>query len=326
MADSTRKNMPQRLLRLLSLLQSRRTRSGAELAERLGVSHRTLRRDVERLRGLDYPVHAATGTAGGYRLHGAAGGLPPLLLDDEEAVATAVALATAPAQGAPDTAEAAAGALAKLEQMLPARLRPRLAALGRAASALPHGNAPPLDTALLAVLAACCRDREVVAFDYRTRSGGQARRRAEPHHLVTAQGRWYLIAYDRDRADWRTFRLDRIGDVTPARRRFSARELPAADPAAFLARSFARAEYRHSVLLEVGLGAERLRERLFASVPGEVTARGPHRCGVRLSAEEPELVVQFVAAIAALEVDFALMGAPAEITRRLGALSRRLSP
>ncbi|GAA4937091.1 YafY family protein [Streptomonospora halophila] len=319
---STRRAMPGRLLRLLSLLQSRRQWQGPELADRLGISRRTLRRDVERLRELDYAVQATTGTAGGYRLAGGGRATPALLLDDDEALAAALALATA-AAGAPAIAEGAARALTKLEALLPARLRPHLAALGGAA-ALPHRGAVDIDPARLALLAGCCRDGELLAFDYRDRRGATGRRRVEPHHVVTAQGRWYLIAYDPDRADWRTFRADRIADPLPTRRRFTPRPLPAAGPAAFLARAMAEADYPHTARLRVDLPAEQVRSRLFHTVPGTVAPDGDHRCRVRLAAHAPELVVHYVAAITALGAPVDIDASP-EVAERLHSLGRRLA-
>ncbi|MDA8371464.1 MAG: YafY family protein [Nocardiopsaceae bacterium] len=313
--------MPGRLLRLLSLLQSRREWSGAELAERLGVTDRTVRRDIDRLRALDYPVEGTTGTAGGYRL--ASGrNLPPLLLDDEEAVAVAIGLVTA--AGTAGTEESAVRALVKLERMLPSRLRPRLAAIGGTAAAVPHRGVPRVDPAALAMLASCCRDREVLSFDYRDRAGGVSARRVEPHNLVAVRGWWYLLAYDPDRADWRVFRVDRITRPVPTRRRFTPRKLPAPDAAQYLVRSFARASYRYTARMTVELPAPDVRARLFAAVPGEIEARGPTTCAVRLSADSAELVIQYVAAIAALGAEFTLE-APGEITERVSDLGHRLA-
>jgi predicted DNA-binding transcriptional regulator YafY len=196
--------MPERMLRLLSLLQSRREWSGADLARRLEVTDRTVRRDIERLRGLGYPVDASTGVAGGYRLVSGAD-LPPLLLEDDEAVAIAVGLRTASA----GLEDAAVRALAKLEQILPKRLRGKVNAVGDATSALPQRGA--VDISVLGVVAAACRDHELLRFDYSGRDGRPGARRVEPRNLVAWYGRWYLIAFDTDRADWRTFRLDRHG-------------------------------------------------------------------------------------------------------------------
>ena len=308
-------DLPGRLLRLLSLLQTRRTWPGAELAARLGVTDRTLRRDVERLRGLDYPVEATTGTAGGYRLTSGRT-LPPLLLDDDEALATAIALSTAAAGGA-GIEDAALRALMKLQRVLPARLRPQLTALtGTTAAVAPRG-APPVDPGALGVIAACCRDTKILAFDYRSRADETTVRRVEPHHLVTHGGRWYLVAFDAERADWRTFRVDRMTDLRPTRRTFTRHELPDPDAAAFLVRSFALATYRHSARLVVGLPADAVRAGVFATIPGDVDAHAPDACTVALTAESVELVVQFVAAIAAL-------GAPVRVEETSDEVGRRV--
>lgn len=315
--------MPGRLLRLLSLLQSRRTWSGAELAERLGITDRTVRRDVERLRELDYPVESTTGTAGGYRLMSGRN-LPPLLLDDDEAIAVAIGLATTADGSVAGLEDSAIRALAKLEHVLPARLRPRLAAVGSATAAVPHRDAPRVDPSVLATLASCCRDQELVSFDYRSRAGQPSARRVEPHHLVTVQGRWYLIAWDPDRVDWRTFRLDRIDQPTSTRQGFTPRALPAPDPAGYLTESFASASYRYTASVTVALPAEAVRTGLFASIPGSVDRAGPDECTVRLSAESVELVVQFVAAIAALGAPVTV-DAPEEVAEHVRQLGRVLT-
>ncbi|MFI0481341.1 helix-turn-helix transcriptional regulator [Actinomadura sp. 9N215] len=200
-----------RLLRLLSLLQTPREWSGAELAGRLGVTARTIRRDVDRLRELGYPVHATHGSAGGYRLTAGAA-MPPLLLDDDEAIAIAIGLRTAAAGAVTGIEDTSLRALAKLEQVLPHRLRHRVAALTEAAVSLPpqDGAPPAADPGVLALLAAACVTREKVRFAYTSADGRETRRHAQPHRLVAAGRRWYLIAYDEDRAGWRTFRADRI--------------------------------------------------------------------------------------------------------------------
>lgn len=319
---SARRDMPGRLLRLLALLQSKREWSGGELAERLGVTDRTVRRDIDRLRALDYPVEATTGAAGGYRLISGKN-LPPLLLDDDEAIAVAIGLVTSSSGGVAGTAESSARVLAKLAQVLPARLRPRLTALTDATAAVPHHNAPSVDPTVLAVLASCCRDAEILAFDYRRRDGVAGARRVEPHDLVTIQGHWYLLAHDPDRADWRTFRVDRIDDPRPTYRHFTRRELPDPDAAAHLTRSFAGAEYRYTARLTVGLPAETVRAAIRTSVFGDIDAHGPDECTIRLSAESAELVVQHIATVLALGAEF-IIEAPDEITRRLRELGRRL--
>ncbi|MGK5632144.1 helix-turn-helix transcriptional regulator, partial [Streptomyces sp. URMC 123] len=187
-------DLPARMLRLLSLLQTRREWSGTELAERLGVTTRTIRRDIDRLRDLGYPVDGTTGHAGGYRLASGAA-MPPLLLDDEEATATAVALRTA-AGHLTGMEETALRALAKLEQVLPHRLRTQVAALQQTTATITWtAGGPRTDPATLSVLAAACRDHETVTFDYTTRHGASASRRVEPHHLVASGGLWYLLAH-----------------------------------------------------------------------------------------------------------------------------------
>ncbi|RDI49059.1 putative DNA-binding transcriptional regulator YafY [Nocardia mexicana] len=312
--------MPGRLLRLLSLLQSRREWQGAELTDRLGISARTLRRDIDRLRALDYPVDSTSGTAGGYRLTSGRN-LPPLLLDDEEAIAVAIGLITAADVGGIE--ESSMRALAKLDQVLPVRLRPRLAALADTAVALPARPGVAPDPATLATLASCCRESRVVNFDYRGRGEAPGARRAEPHHLVVIERRWYLIAHDIDRADWRIFRVDRIDRPVPAHARFVPRPLPARDPADYLTRSLARATYRHTARLAVPLDVDTLRAKLFAPVPGSVDPDGPNACTVRLSADSAELVTQYVAAIAALDTAVELLDASDEVAEGLRRSAER---
>jgi predicted DNA-binding transcriptional regulator YafY len=230
-----------RLLRLLSLLEVRPDWTGADLAARLDVTPRTLRRDVQKLRSLGYPVYATPGVAGGYRL-GAGAALPPLLLDDDEAVAVALSLRTAASHTVTGVAEASARALAKLEQVLPARLRGRAAAIGQATVPLTQAE-PEVDAETLTTLARACREREQVWFGYRPREGGQDERRAEPHRLVQAGYRWYLVARDIDRAGWRTFRVDRISAPRLSGIRFVPVDPP--DAAAFVARAISTAPYRY---------------------------------------------------------------------------------
>src|ERR671910_2094435 len=197
-----------RLLSLLSLLQARRDWPGGELAERLEVSRRTIRRDVERLRGLGYPVESLTGPAGGYRLR-AGTAMPPLLLDDDEAIAIAVGLSTAARSSVTGIEETAVRALVKLEQVLPSHLRRRVRALGAATISPPVGG-PTVDPQHLTVIAAACRDSERVRFAYRGRDGKRSRREVEPHTLVNLGRRWYLVAWDVRREDWPSFRVDRL--------------------------------------------------------------------------------------------------------------------
>jgi len=223
---------PARLLGLLSLLQTPREWPGSELAERLGVSPRTIRRDIERLRDLGYPVEASRGVAGGYRLV-AGTAMPPLVLDDEEAVAIAVGLRTAAGQTIDGIEEASVRALAKLEQVLPARLRRRVGTIGTATVAVP-ATGPVVDPAQLTVFAGAITNHETVRFRYRAHDGAETRRRAEPLRLVAAGRRWYLVAYDLDRADWRIFRADRVHDAQATGGRVTPRQPPAADLAAYV--------------------------------------------------------------------------------------------
>lgn len=225
-----------RLLTLLSLLQARRDWPGETLADRLGVSPRTVRRDVDRLRSLGYPVHATRGPDGGYRLDPGTQ-LPPLLFDDEQAVALTVALQAA-STGVAGVDEAALRALATLRQVLPTRLRARVDALQVTAVGT---RAPIVDPERLVAVGAAVRAREVLRFDYAGGSDadpdGPPRppRRVEPHHLVTWRGRWYCVAWDLDRAAWRTFRVDRMTPRAPTGPRFAARELPGGDVVAYVA-------------------------------------------------------------------------------------------
>ena len=221
-----------RLLALLSLLQARRDWPGELLATRLEVSPRTVRRDVDRLRELGYPIQASKGPDGGYRLD-AGSQLPPLLFDDEQAVALAVALRIAVTSGA-GIEEAAARALTTVRQVMPARLRHRIDALEVTAVG---GTAPQADTSVLLAIGAAIRASEILRFDYGAGSDAPPRR-AEPHHLVVRRGRWYLVAWDLERDDWRTFRVDRLTPRIPTGPRFVPREVPGGDVAAFVAARF----------------------------------------------------------------------------------------
>lgn len=277
-------DLPARMLRLLSLLQTRRAWTGDELADRLGVTLRTIRRDIDRLRELGYPVESTTGRTGGYRL-AAGADLPPLLLDDEEAVAIATALRTA-TSGVSGIAESAVRALAKLEQVLPARLRHQVAAIHAATATVPWDQGPGADPSALAVLAAACRDHEIVTFTYASRSGGRAPRRVEPHSLVVAGTRWYLIAYDTDHTDWRTFRVDRLTEPAPTGRRVTPRELPAIDPIAFLAARVAAAPARYTLSVTVPSDAATVLERIQV-LPERVRSAGAHTSTIELAADAP---------------------------------------
>lgn len=306
--------MPARMLRLLSLLQSRREWSGAELAERLGVTDRTVRRDVDRLRELGYPVSGTTGTAGGYRLMSGRD-LPPLVLDDDEAVAVAVALRTAADSAGPDVGEAAVRALAKLGQVLPSRLRHRIGAVGDVTISTARREGAAVDPAVLTVLAGACRDHELLTFEHRG-----AARRVEGYRLVTSHGFWYLVAFDTDRGDWRTFRADRVTDPRPTRHRFAPRELPDPDVVAYVRRSILAAPTRYRALATVEAPADVVLARSPSLLRDRVTPVDAGSCRVDLAADALDTIAGHVAAFAA---PFTLE-APAEVRDHLHALGRRL--
>jgi predicted DNA-binding transcriptional regulator YafY len=230
---------PARLLQLLSLLQTPREWPGGELADRLGVSRRTVRRDVDRLRELGYPVQATMGADGGYR-QVAGKAMPPLVLDDEEAVAIAVGLRAGAGHALEGVDEASVRALAKLEQVLPARLRHRVSTLQAATTPLTSGDGASIAPETLIVMASTVAGHERLRFAYRAGDGTESRRLTEPHRLVSTGRRWYLVAYDLDRADWRTFRVDRMTPKSPTGPRFTSRELPADDVAAYVRSRFQR--------------------------------------------------------------------------------------
>lgn len=285
-----------RLLSLLSLLQARRDWPGRALAERLHVSGRTVRRDVDRLRELGYPIEATFGPDGGYRL-AAGADLPPLLFDDEQAVALAVALQLATASGA-GIGDGAARALSTVRQVMPARLRHHVDAV-RVVTA--RGASPDVDPAVLHAVAAAVRAHEMLRFDYapggsreRDRSGPggdpvltqpEPPRRAEPHELVARHGRWYLLAWDLEREDWRTFRLDRMAPRTPTGPRFAPRGIPGGDAAAFVVARFKGSDDVDvwPCRGEVVLGLPAAAVAPFVA-DGTVRPDGPDRCLVSLGA------------------------------------------
>ncbi|WP_197321028.1 YafY family protein [Saccharomonospora sp. NB11] len=252
----------ERVLRLLALLQHRPSWTAAALARELGVTDRSVRRDIERLRELGYPVHATTGVGGGYRL-GAGTRLPPLLLDDEEAIATAVSLRLATGGTVRGASEAALRALAKLDQVMPARLRAELRAVHGATDTLvgPGVEIPP---EVLMTLARACRDTVRVRFTYTGRGAPDSERTVEPVRLVATARRWYLMAWDVDRDDWRTFRLDRMRDVVTTTWQFRPREHP--DPLAYVQRSVTASPYRHVARVRVHATPDQVR----ALVPPQV--------------------------------------------------------
>jgi predicted DNA-binding transcriptional regulator YafY len=272
-----------RLLELLSLLQARRGWSGPELADRLEVSRRTIRRDVERLRDLGYPVESLTGPAGGYRLR-AGTAMPPLLLDDDEAIAIAVGLGTAARASVTGIEETAVRALVKLEQVLPAHLGRRVRALSSATIA-PAVGGPTVDPQHLTVIAAACRDAECLRFAYQTREGIDSRREVEPHSLVNLGRRWYLVAWDRGRADWRTFRVDRLARPSSSGVRFTPRRLPARDAAAYVEQRIAAVPNRYEARVTLHAPADRFAGHVPAFW-GTIEARDAHSCEFRTSDDD----------------------------------------
>ncbi|MER7205677.1 YafY family protein [Streptosporangium sp. NPDC000239] len=275
-----------RLLELLSLLQTPRDWPGSELAGRLGVSPRTVRRDIDRLRELGYPVQATMGAAGGYRL--AAGtAMPPLLVDDEEAVAIAVGLRTAASHPVEGIEEASVRALAKLERVLPSRLRHRVGTLAAATVPMGAGDGPPVDPRTLVVLAGAAANHERLRFAYRSADGTESRRLAEPYRLVTAGRRWYLLAYDNDRDDWRSFRVDRIGDPLATGVRVPARVPPEQDAAAFVTDKLHSSAPTYEVVAILRLPAEEVARRLGGTV-GRVEPVDEGRCRLRGPADTLE--------------------------------------
>lgn len=310
----------ERVLALLGLLQRRRMWTGPELAERLGVTARTVRRDVERLRGLGYPVDSEQGVGGGYRL-GPGRDLPPLLLDDREAAATVVAL-LAGAAGAAGTAEgngdALLGALAKIDRVLPNRLRHQVRALSGSVAFFERGG-DAADPDVLMALARACRDGVEASFDYPDRSGGTARkRRVEPYRLVASDRRWYLLAYDLDRDDWRTFRVDRIGDVAARTWQFAPR--PAPDAAVYVQEGVADRVYPHRARFLLHAPAATVRAQIPASA-AVVRPRGDERCEVAAGADTGLDAV--LLHVLLLGHDFEVLDPP-ELADRCRVLARRL--
>ncbi|WP_323187274.1 YafY family protein [Streptomyces sp. NBC_00124] len=309
-----------RLLRLLSLLQAHRDWSGADLADRLGVTPRTVRRDVDRLRELGYPVNASPGTGGGYQL-GAGAELPPLLLDDDEAVAVAVGLRTAAGQGIEGIGETSVRALAKLEQVLPSRLRRRVGALNAFTVPMLRGPQPSaVDPAVLTELANLCRDAERLRFAYRSHNGDSTRRTVEPHRLVCTERRWYLVAWDLDRDDWRTFRVDRIIPKPPHGPRFTPRTPPAEDLAAFVSRGVSTRAYAAQAVVRLLVPLEEAVERVSPSA-GQLEADGPDACILRTGAASLDVMVIHVMLMG---FEFEVLE-PAELTEAIRTARDRLA-
>ncbi|NQX28901.1 WYL domain-containing protein [Microbacteriaceae bacterium VKM Ac-2854] len=304
-----------RMLTLLSLLQTRRDWPGQLLAQRLEISARTVRRDVDRLRELGYRVHAIKGPDGGYRLEPGSE-LPPLLFDDEQAVALAVALQVAAASG---VGEAAERALATVRQVMPSRLRHRID--GVVFTVVPPRADPQVPSEVLLAVTAAVRERVVLRFDY-----NEAPRRAEPHHVISRAGRWYLVAWDLDREAWRTFRLDRLAPRSPTGARFAPREVPGGDVAAFVSARFKgsatadRWPCEGEVIL--GLPASAVAPYLDDAI---VEPLGPDRCRLRMGAWS---WVALAAGLARFDAEIEVVSPPelstafAELAERFGRMNR----
>ena len=293
----------ERLLQLLSLLQLHRDWTGAQLAERLDVSTRTVRSDIDRLRRLGYPIPASPGVAGGYRL-GAGASLPPLLLDDEEAVAVAVGLRTAATDPVGGIEETSIRALAKLEQMLPSRLRTRVRTLETAVVTVP-GTGPAVSADTLTAIATAIRARERLRFDYTDHDDRPTIRNTEPHRLVSWRRRWYLVAWDVEREDWRTFRVDRIVPRAPTGPRFTPRELPGGDAAEHVQRGAGAATWRYFARVILHAAAPEVAAKLPLAV--SVEPAGPDRCVVEVGSDTPQMLTLY---LGLLDVDFELIDAP----------------
>ncbi len=295
-----------RLLKLLSLLQSPRDWTGPELAQRLGVTTRTVRNDVDRLRNLGYPVHATPGVAGGYKL-GAGASLPPLLLDDDEAVAVALSLST-------QDSETADRALKKLVQVLPSRLRYRVAAVQECTAGTTAGTTAGPDPEALVAIVNACRARERLRFDYVRFDGTEDRREVEPYRLVHARGRWYLVAWDVAKQDWRTFRADRVRPRVPTGPRFTPRELP--DLETHLAKGLATAAWRFRTTVTVHAPAEEVAAKVPAAL---VEAVDDRTCRMTAGSDTPQMLAVH---LGVLDADFEVAGPP-ELVQHLGKTADR---
>ena len=305
----------ERLLRVLTLLESRRDWSGADLARRLEVSTRTIRTDMVRLRTLGYPVGAASGVAGGYRL-GAGTALPPLLLDDDEAVAVAVALRSSTGGGVAGIEETSVRALVKLEQVLPTRLRRRVNAL-QAYTVPVATSGPTVEPELLSTIAAACRDGEVLRIDYRKHDGTESTRSVEPYRMVHLGRRWYLVAWDRDRRAWRTFRVDRLQVRSPNGPRFTPREPPAEDIGEYVMRNVRSVPMTYQSRVVVHAAAAVITERVPRGIVVEPVDDAT--CVVHATANTIEMLALY---IGMLDAEFTVTEPP-ELLAHLSRLSER---
>jgi predicted DNA-binding transcriptional regulator YafY len=307
------------MLRLLSLLQTHRYWPGSELAGRLDVSPRTLRRDIDRLRELGYDVDAVRGVAGGYQLRAGAA-LPPLLLEDEEAVAIAVGLHTAASGAVGGMEETSVQALTKVIALMPPRLRRRMDAVRSQTDGVPWGGGggEVIDPGVLTVLAQACRDDEVATFGYTARDGAPTQRRVEPHRLVSLGRRWYLVAYDRDRQDWRSFRVDRIGGPEATGQRFRPRELPAEDAPAFVRAGIKAVGQRYVVRVRLTASAADVEAYV-----GRWATVEPDGAGCLMTMQTDTLDWPMVV-LARLDSDFTIEGPP-ELVEQVARAAERFA-
>ncbi|MGI8901428.1 MAG: helix-turn-helix transcriptional regulator [Nocardioides sp.] len=305
-----------RVLQLLGLLQSRSVWTGPELAERLGVTGRSVRRDVERLRELGYPVHSSKGIGGGYVL-GAGRALPPLLLDAEEAVAVAICLRLAAGGTVAGVGEAAVRTMAKLDQVLPARLRAQVAAVQEATVTL-ESRTTAVDPGSLLTLVRASRERLRVAFGYVAHDGSTAERHAEPYTMVATGRRWYLLAWDVDREDWRTFRLDRMSTVSATTWSFRPREAP--DAREFVSRSVTQAPYRHVARILFHAPAAQVSQHVTTST-GTIEPIDDHSCVVTAGADHLD---HFAVHLVGIGIDCEVLDPP-ELRTAMRALATGLT-
>jgi len=301
MADTT-----ERTLKLLALLQAHRLWSANELADRLDTTERTVRRDVERLRTLGYPVQSVRGNGGGYQLS-AGGSLPPLVVDEEEAVAIVAALRGSASGAAAGLAEGSVRALAKVTQVLPSKLRKRAEAVQAMSATVPGMAAPAIDAEHLTTVALACRDAVELTFGYSGGTAGGQRRRVEPLRLVPLGRRWYLVAFDLDRADWRTFRLDRLSGPQPGRRSFRPRAIPGGDPAAYVQQSLRRVRqgYEATALVHMPFADVKKKIERWADV-----AEHPDGAVVTMRQDDPAWIFH---TLAFLDADYEFLDVSEEI-------------
>jgi predicted DNA-binding transcriptional regulator YafY len=308
-----------RLLRLLSLLHAHRTWSSRDLSDRLGVSTRTVRADIEALRELGYPVGAVPGPGGGYRLV-AGTKLPPLLLDDDEAVAVAVGLRSAATGAVGGIEETSLQALGKLEQVMPARLRHRVATFTEAVVPIPTAE-PTVAVGVLTAIASAAREHQRLRFDYTDHLGAITRRDVEPLRLVHTASRWYLVAWDTDRQDWRTFRADRLEPRTPIGPRFTPREPPSTDLAAYVSERTGTAAWGVQARILLHAPAATVAGRINPTI-GSLTPIDDEHCEFRTGGSSLEMIATYLGLLG-LEFEVLAPAALVEHVRALGARYQR---